>query len=102
MDHSNKFNAHAKPPKAIKDIYKSFQKLDRKDMDKNDTLLDLKKGNESNSGRLKQHSLGQLPTGLWQTFLDFLYGKAFTRGDLEVGLDPDPTLFEVSSVPGKR
>ena len=102
MNISNSFDAYAKPPKGIKDVYKTFQKLDVREVDEKDALLDLNDNNGKNGSHLKDANLIQLPTELREAFKDFLGLSGGPYNAEESSLETQAAVFEVTSVPGKQ
>lgn len=79
-------DAHAKPPDAIRQIYKRYQKFDE-DADIIDTLR------LQDSQHVSLSNLVQLPADIRQVFLDFA-GSQTDSPD-------DPKVYHVDAIPGK-
>jgi hypothetical protein len=84
-------DAHAKPPEAIRQVYKHFQKLKPDTLDQDNSIIDTR--------RLREHpdvsrsDLLQLPTSVRQTFADF--------AGAQVSYSTMPTVYSVNAIPGK-
>jgi hypothetical protein len=86
-------DAHAKPPEAIRQVYKHFQKLKPRAFDdENHDIIDtcqLHKKHPHVTGT----SLLQLPPNIQQTFEDFV-GARITETE-------EPVIYSVNAIPGK-
>lgn len=84
-------DAHAKPPEAIRQVYKHFQKLKPVAVDQDKSIID--------TCQLREHpdvsasSLLQLPTNVRQTFTDF--------AGAQINDSTIPTVYSVNAIPGK-
>ena len=99
-------DAHAKPPAAIKDVYKKFQKLDAAKLDKHPDLLDLSSNNGFDDGLAQVSHIEELPCDLRQVFIDFLAPSEDQTTSQEAKGDPHAyqqrsTVYEVEALPGK-
>lgn len=101
VDISNDLDAYAKPPKAIKDVYKSFQKLDRTSSNRHSHLPDLSNCERERVDHFKRSNIALLPMEIRQTFREFLRANGNPTVGLELDLDLEATIFQVISVPGK-
>jgi hypothetical protein len=84
-------DAHAKPPQAIREVYKHFQKLKLDAVHQDSSIIDTRE--------LSQHpdvspsSVLQLPTNVRQTFADF--------AGAQISDSTMPTVYSVNAIPGK-
>jgi hypothetical protein len=84
-------DAHAKPPDAIRQVYKHFQKLKPDAVDQDNTIIDTR--------QLDQHpdvspsSLLQLPMSVRQVFTDF--------AGTEIKDSTMPIVYSIDAIPGK-
>ncbi|KAK3717419.1 hypothetical protein LTR37_005808 [Vermiconidia calcicola] len=99
-------DAHAKPPAAIKEVYKKFQKLDAAKLDEqHPDLLDLSSSSARNDDLVQVSHIRELPCDLRQVFLDFLTSSADhitsreARGNLH-GHQQRTTVYEFKILPG--
>jgi hypothetical protein len=89
---------YERPPTAIKDIYKFYQKLPVPSLDARQDVIDLSKtGDDSNS--LRPSSIEILPAELRKSFLGFL-GSSQSSTSATSSSEP-MEVFEVASIPGK-
>ena len=91
--------AHERPPAAIKDVYKAYQKLDRLSLDARRDLIDLSTLGDDSNHTLIPSGVELLPAELRKAFLDFL-GTHQPRATWITSLESSRVL-EVTSVPGK-
>ena len=96
MTRSDRLDARAKPPAAIRNAYKKLQRL---------TV----KATEDESGapplvEIDAHSIANLPHDLRQIFLDFLTPPTSLSGGVErLKSSNEPVqVFQVAAVPGKQ
>jgi hypothetical protein len=86
-------DAHAKPPEAIRQVYKHFQKLKPRDFDDQDNeIIDTHQLHE-NDPRISPTSLLRLPANIRETFIDF--------AGSQIGVTDEPTIYSVNAIPGK-
>ena len=88
---SNHLNAHAKPPDAIREVYKRYQKLDAAALNAQPDLIDPR---DAKDERLLPTNVLQLPTNLREIFTDF-------TGHHDTAQSPLPSVFETKDLPGK-
>jgi hypothetical protein len=86
------FDAHAKPPVEIRDIYKKFQKLDAR-------ALDTVAEDFDHREILDGCTIAALPPDLLQIMLNFLEMRSVDESVEAHGL---PRVYRVPSVPGKH
>lgn len=96
---ANDHQTYKKPPTTIKDIYKTFHKLNTNSLDQRPDLIDLNREEDFKRHDLKQLDTVLLPTELRNILLDFL-GSA-QDGHVEIPVPRPPQAFEVKSIPGK-
>jgi hypothetical protein len=84
-------DAHAKPPQAIREVYKHFQKLKLDAVDQDDTIIDTRDFSEHPD--VSHSSVLQLPTNVRQTFADF--------AGAQISDSTMPTVYSVNAIPGK-
>lgn len=84
-------DAHAKPPDAIRQIYKRYQKLTPRAFDEDADIIDTLRLQDSQHVSLS--NLVQLPADIRQVFLDFA-GSQTDSPD-------DPKVYHVDAIPGK-
>lgn len=84
-------DAHAKPPDAIRQVYKHFQKLNPRHVDQDEEIIDTSRldGNP----HVTASSTLELPTNIKTTFVDFAGSQAEESEDAKV--------FSVNAIPGK-
>lgn len=86
-------DAHAKPPEAIRQVYKHFQKLNPRVFDSQDNdIIDSHQLNERHP-RVSPTTSLQLPANIRDTFTEFV-GAQLT--DTE-----EPKIYSVDAIPGK-
>ena len=99
---SNNLDAHAKPPAEVREVYKSFQKADRKKIEHHPDLINTS-APPFLDHRLKGERIEQLPNEMRRALLDFLDQCGNETGSLEeipYSL-PFDMVSEVKTVPGK-
>lgn len=84
-------DAHAKPPEAIRQVYKHFQKLDPPKIDQDSDLIDSR--HLSSNPDVSPSSLLQIPADVRQTFIDFAGGQ--------VSETEKAMVYSVNAIPGK-
>lgn len=84
-------DAHAKPPEAIRQVYKHFQKLSPRAVDEDSNIVDASKLNGNSN--VSPLSILQLPADVRQTFIDFAGGQ--------VSETEKPVVYSVNAIPGK-
>ena len=85
-------DAHAKPPTSIRQIYKHFQKLDPRAVDKDDGIIDTQSLHDSHP-HVSPTSLLQLPADIRETFTNFVGGQ--------IAATEEPKVYSVNAIPGK-
>jgi hypothetical protein len=86
-------DAHAKPPEAIRQVYKHFQKLKPHAFDDQDNdIIDTHQLHEHHS-KVSPTSLLQLPANIRETFIDFAGSQI---GEIE-----EPKIYVINAIPGK-
>ena len=84
-------DAHAKPPDAIRQVYKHFQKLKPDAVDQDNSIIDTRQLREHPD--VSPSSVLQLPTSVRQTFTDFV--------GVQINDSTMPTVYSVNAIPGK-
>jgi hypothetical protein len=84
-------DAHAKPPLAIREVYKHFQKLKPDAVDQDSSIIDTRELSEHPDVSLS--GVLQLPTNVRQTFADF--------AGAQTNDSTMPTVYSVNAIPGK-
>lgn len=84
-------DAHAKPPDAIRQVYKHFQKLNPRLVDQDDGIIDT--FHLDGNSHISPSSLLQLPANIRQTFVNFAGDQAGETENLKV--------YSVNAIPGK-
>lgn len=84
-------DAHAKPPDAIRQVYKHFQKLDPRRVDQDDAIIDT--CHLDGNSHVSASSLLQLPANIRQTFVNF--------AGTQVGETESLKVYSVNAIPGK-
>jgi hypothetical protein len=86
-------DAHAKPPEAIRQVYKHFQKLKPRDFDDQDNEITDTHQLHENDPRISPTGLLRLPANIRETFIDF--------AGSQIGETDEPTIYSVNAIPGK-
>jgi hypothetical protein len=84
-------DAHAKPPEAIRQVYKHFQKLKPDAVDQDANVLDTRELSEHPD--VSPSSVLKLPTNVRQTFTDF--------AGAQINDSAIPIVYSVNAIPGK-
>jgi len=84
-------DAHAKPPEAIRQVYKHFQKLKPSALDQDSTIIDTRQLSEHPDVSLSD--LLQLPANVRRTFTDF--------AGTQISDSAMPAIYSVNAIPGK-
>jgi hypothetical protein len=84
-------DAHAKPPEAIRQVYKHFQKLKPDAVDQDSIIIDTLQLRDHPGVSLS--SLVQLPTNVRQAFTDF--------AGAQIRNSAMPAVYSVNGIPGK-
>jgi hypothetical protein len=84
-------DAHAKPPEAIRQVYKHFQKLKPDAVDQDCSIIDTRQLSEHPD--VSPSSLLDLPMSVHQTFTDF--------AGVQINDSAMPTVYSVNAIPGK-
>jgi hypothetical protein len=84
-------DAHAKPPQAIRQVYKHFQKLKPDAVDQDASIIDTRELSEHPD--VSPSSVLQLPTNVSHTFTDF--------AGAQINDSTTPTVYSVNAIPGK-
>lgn len=72
MEASQALNAHAKPPVAIRDVYKRFQKIGAGDLAAAGDIIDSSlPENDTRLSSVEPSSFAQLPNGIREIFENF-------------------------------
>ena len=95
---AGELSAHTKPPAAIRDIYKIFQKLDMNQLKAHPDLVDAHGYVAINGDSLVATGEVKLPTELRQVFLEFLDHQNEDHPEESNPLEP----LAIPSVPGKQ
>ena len=85
-------DAHAKPPEAIRQVYKHFQKLNPRAVDQDKDIIDTSQVHDGHP-HLSPTSLLQLPADLRETFIKF--------ADVQVPEVEQPAIYSVDAIPGE-
>ena len=85
-------DAHAKPPEAIRQVYKHFQKLNPRALDQDDDVIDTHQLHDQHP-HVSPSSLLQLPANIRETFTDFVGGQ--------VTIADEAKVYSVNAIPGK-
>lgn len=85
-------DAHAKPPEAIRQVYKYFQKLRPQALDQDENIIDTIQVHDENP-HLSPTSLLQLPADLRETFIEF--------AGVSIPEVEQPAIYSVNAIPGK-
>ena len=85
-------DAHAKPPEAIRQVYKHFQKLKPQALDQDENIIDTSLVHDAHP-HLSPTSLLQLPADIRETFIDF--------AGVQVPETEHPKIYSVNAIPGK-
>jgi hypothetical protein len=86
-------DAHVKPPEAIRQVYKHFQKLKPRAFDDQDNdIVDTHQLHE-NHPHVTSTNLLQLPANMRETFIDF--------AGSQIGEIDEPKIYSVNAIPGK-
>lgn len=97
-------DAHAKPPSAIRELYKTLQKIDAGALDCHDGVLDTVEVERRASIPASTGLPFELPGDTRQHFLDFLgnppESATTLKGDLLSSTSCSPRAFAVGEVPG--
>lgn len=102
MAKSNDIYEQVRPPAAIKDVYKKFQRLKGKDLTGHPDVIDLAASGSATWSRVRRMHLTELPEEVQVISEDFLLAKERLRGASATRDEvQDPAVFEVTSIPGK-
>ena len=98
---SRSLDVRAKPPAAIRDVYKHVQKLRTDALHGDPDVIDLGQDSNITSPHLRPVPMTLLPTELRTAFLDFLGSSTSEADVLHAILGNRQTVFEATAVPGK-
>lgn len=98
--HADQLDAHEKPPEKIKNVYKTFHKLDRRSLETHPQLIDASSGNITPHPALLNSDIAILPDELQQIFEDFLSDTEFRDSHGSSQILPEFRVLRVTSIPG--
>lgn len=85
-------DAHAKPPEAIRQVYKHFQKLNPRAVDQDENIIDTAQIRDGHA-HVSPTGLLQLPANIREAFIDF--------AGTEIPEITPPKIYSVNAIPGK-
>ena len=101
MGRPERLDAHEKPPVAVREVYKRYQKLPSKDLDKDSEVVDFRRGLSSTQQIDIRIIATQSKDHLAETFATFINGASRSADTLAADSFPtDALIYEHRQLPG--